>query len=1480
MRPILSGSFRIRQNATRRAVCFLGLLFALTSLIPAGGHQSPYWAAQNGAGDALGNGDYVSDDSGLNTYYRYWIEVPAGLTQMRIWIFDADTGGLNDFQTGTTWNTTTWYDVYYPSGSRYNGFSAGENSGYDNQWAYYEINNPTAGHWSLTVDSSSAITTGDDTNVYGVAATDTSSGATRELNVYAESYVGYGIEDIASRTFTVYPYMDCGCEADSNDFDYDSAGSIALTSRTGEYTESFGSSEISGGGTWANNPFEGWTADLSADDYGIWTNRLTITATTSNVITYYMGAYNAADPAPTAQPEADTLRLYLPTEAGTAPVKPYAGQYATWISGPNPPAAGETTRVRVTVWVVNPTPHAITFNASNTVDAYIPGGAAVYAGNDAVTQGSVTAEPAVGGSGAVTWNPGTLAAGASAWLSYQVDVTPTIAGQRVAVTGGAPSTTIYSWNLDTNPGWTKYPNTTENEWAFGDPGGSGGDPDTAYTGLNVYGYNLSGTYDSDMDEFALTTTAINCSQLQNTELRFWRWLGVEQYDPAEYCYDHAYIRVSTTGGAPWTEIWSNGNTDIIDTSWTQVSYDISDYADGQSTVYIRWVMGTTDTYVNYSGWNIDDIEILGTTDANNGTTATYVDETGNTTQTRATFTFGPLCGLVVTEDGSDIPTRVLLADFGGVWAGGEPALRWSTASEQGTVGFYVSRWDAADGGWRRLTDALLPALPGHPQGGVYRLPDPAADRAATEHYLVEEVEADGTVHAYGPFAVDWAEPLPRDRAAAPVRFSRAAHPGRPVPAARPESDGAPSDADAFKAAAAPAFKLAVPAADLYAVDLGAIAAGLPRQALRADRLALTAGGVPVATRPFPDGQGFYFFGDARHTLYADTDIYRFTPGKLTPILGPDDAAPVAPVADGTFAETLDVERDRLPAPAVTRNPESDYWFWDYLYAGDPALETKTFAVATPGAAGTGAAALTVRLHGGSDTGALAEHQVAVRLNGVPLGDGSWSGRTARALRFTLDPALLRDGDNQVELTARRGDGGAYSLVYLDGFTVEYQRRCLAVANRLRLRGLDEDVITVAGFDRNDLAVLDVTDPAAPRLQPATVDFAAGSWRVSFRPERGRDYFAVAWSAATPLAKATADRPSDLRNAATAADYLVIAPRALRTPANRLAAYRADQGYRTLVVDIENIYDEFNHGRPSPHAVRGFLSHAATAWAVPPRFVVLAGRGTFDYRDRQGSGDNLLPPIYTGTPHGLAAADMRYGCVAGDDNVPELAIGRLPATTAAELQAMVDKIIAYEAQPAGDWSRRALVVADDPDPAGDFPADSEDIAAGLPLDLVVERIYLSEQTPADARAALLNGFDAGAGLVNYLGHGGVDRLAAEGLLRITDIPKLANGARLPLLLAFTCAVGECTIPGYPGLGEALLTQPDGGAIAVYAPAGLSDNAAAAALNAALAAELGRGHATLGDAIRAALAAWTPADPTAAYHRDLYILLGDPALLIKR
>jgi len=162
--------------------------------------------------------------------------------------------------------------------------------------------------------------------------------------------------------------------------------------------------------------------------------------------------------------------------------------------------------------------------------------------------------------------------------------------------------TVYAWDLDTDPGWDR-----EGEWSFGIPLGQGGqygnpDPVAAYSGQNVLGYDLGGDYGNNLPEHALTTGAIDCTDLQAVSVRFRRFLNVEQ--PA---YDHAYLRVSTDG-ATWTTVWENGS-EITDSQWQLVEYDLSDHADGQPTVYLRWVMGTTDGSWQYSGWNLDDIEI-------------------------------------------------------------------------------------------------------------------------------------------------------------------------------------------------------------------------------------------------------------------------------------------------------------------------------------------------------------------------------------------------------------------------------------------------------------------------------------------------------------------------------------------------------------------------------------------------------------------------------------------------------------------------------------------------------------------------------------------------------------------------------------------------------------------------------------------------------------------------------------------------------
>ena len=162
----------------------------------------------------------------------------------------------------------------------------------------------------------------------------------------------------------------------------------------------------------------------------------------------------------------------------------------------------------------------------------------------------------------------------------------------------------YSWNLDTDPGWS-----TTGDWAWGVPEGRGGDsggpdPSSGATGDHVYGYNLAGDYPDRERARYLTTPALDFSEASGTRLTFQRWLGVEEPE-----YDNASIQITNDGGTNWTTIWSNEG-EVADRSWRSMELDVAEWADGQARVQVRWVMGSTDESVTYCGWNIDDIEFL------------------------------------------------------------------------------------------------------------------------------------------------------------------------------------------------------------------------------------------------------------------------------------------------------------------------------------------------------------------------------------------------------------------------------------------------------------------------------------------------------------------------------------------------------------------------------------------------------------------------------------------------------------------------------------------------------------------------------------------------------------------------------------------------------------------------------------------------------------------------------------------------------
>lgn len=259
-----------------------------------------------------------------------------------------------------------------------------------------------------------------------------------------------------------------------------------------------------------------------------------------------------------------------------------------------------------------------TYIGDLTVDLVAPGGTTVrlHDRSGGSTEDIVTTYGDVGGS--APDGPGSLSdfAGLNSAGLWQLVVTDNAGGDvgtlnawslHIVVTDGDCPTpeVVYSFPLDTDPGWA-----TVGQWAFGEPAGLGGDhgdpdPTSGHTGSKVYGYNLNGGYANSLASTQyLTTTPIDCTDITGTRLVFWRWLGVEKST-----YDHANIQVSSGGG--WTTVWANGTSDVDDGEWVQVTYDISAVADGSDNVRIRWGMGTTDSSFTFCGWNIDDVEIWG-----------------------------------------------------------------------------------------------------------------------------------------------------------------------------------------------------------------------------------------------------------------------------------------------------------------------------------------------------------------------------------------------------------------------------------------------------------------------------------------------------------------------------------------------------------------------------------------------------------------------------------------------------------------------------------------------------------------------------------------------------------------------------------------------------------------------------------------------------------------------------------------------------
>ena len=468
-------------------------------------------------------------------------------------------------------------------------------------------------------------------------------------------------------------------------------------------------------------------------------------------------------------------------------------------------------------------------------------------------------------------------------------------------------------------------------------------------------------------------------------------------------------------------------------------------------------------------------------------------------------------------------------------------------------------------------------------------------------------------------------------------------------------------------------RLAVTAPGLYGVSYEELSAALGRKVNVSD-LSLSHQGESVAFHVEPDGRRFgrggmlYFVSaGAEQNPYGKQAVYELSlsdDGVRMPVAG---AAPYGGAVSYYWARGQ-WEVDRLYQSSLLTSPER--WLWDYV----PFRQTKsyTFAVSAV-AAGAEPARLEVWLQGSTDYPESPDHHIRLSVNGHEVGEARWDGKQPHKIEADVLPGVLLEGENTLAIENVPDTGAGYSMVILDRYALSYPRRLVASQGVLEGLFTHWGAGTAAVQGLHSAFILDTTQDIPSWLTGA---FATPQG-VSFRAESDHSYLAVSPEALLRPEVSVAS-PTTLRDTNNRADYVVLGPRAFLGAAEPLLQQRRGQGLETLGVAIEDVYAEFGFGETRPEAVRDFLGYGFHHWQLGPRYVVLLGDASYDFKDNLGTGvENHVPPYIVRDSYMWTVSDPSYAAVNGDDLLPDLAIGRLPAQSLEQAQELVAKVLSWE-----------------------------------------------------------------------------------------------------------------------------------------------------------------------------------------------------------
>ena len=477
---------------------------------------------------------------------------------------------------------------------------------------------------------------------------------------------------------------------------------------------------------------------------------------------------------------------------------------------------------------------------------------------------------------------------------------------------------------------------------------------------------------------------------------------------------------------------------------------------------------------------------------------------------------------------------------------------------------------------------------------------------------------------------------------------------------------------------------------------------------------------------------------------------------------------------------------------------------------------------------------------------------------VSLGVNGWNSEslllsaTESLLKTTVPLEVLRKKSNRIKVVySTQAAKGSPKFTYLD-----WVRLWWPTENSLK-----DPVLVNPRFPSNEASIS--LNPSCIRRIPPDVE---GDWRLVV--DRGSGQMTCrklavneedgtietlsaesreAWclfdlNRATPPEKIEWVTEEILHDTGRQADLLVVTDeRFLPVLKEHLSWRENKEGWTYRLATTHQVYDEFSYGIKDLRAIRAYCDYAFRYYPEPrPQYVWLVGESRWDPRNlTQSPGEDMVPTPPTHPDPSIGSSDQEYVQVIGEDPLPDLFVSRVSVSTPEELGDYLHKVVTTEENRSlGWWRARSLMLTDE-----SFDVASEkNLSRGLinhllptfirmedyPLDTIrnFEAIGRKGKEGRGIRQDVVEEWSQGAALVEYFGHGGITVWSKRALFKGLDRPdsdvyRLQNQGRYPLVLIRSCLSGAVNWPMFPGrvsVAEALVKAPSAGAVAALGASG--------------------------------------------------------------